>query len=197
MTGRFGLMMTTDHKIWGLDPTEGPNRIRMRLMQMPCDIQPKYFYGNKKFSIDTKHPMIYLFLDLPDHLKDIQLNEKPPYAEIVLDKPCSSISQDHKRNGTLIITNREVFFFSDQPLKEISHTKLLPYDSECTAVSWKITDLAHIYQRLCKLKDIALEFCLHNGHTLFLEFENQKDRDDVYNKILYLHTGKLKKQHEY
>ena len=180
------------HKIWGLDPTEGPNRIRMRLMQMPCDIQPKFFYGNKKFSIDTKHPMIYLFLDLPDHLKNIQLNEKPPYAEIVLDKPCSSISQDHKRNGTLIITNKEVFFFSDQPLKEISHTKLLPYDSECTAVSWKIADLAHIYQRLCKLKDIALEFCLHNGHTLFLEFENQKDRDDVYNKILYLHTGKLK-----
>ncbi|KAI6653618.1 hypothetical protein LOD99_3513 [Oopsacas minuta] len=180
------------HKIWGLDPTEGPNRIRMRLMQMPCDIQPEFFYGNKQFSTDTKHPMIYLFLDLPEHLKDIQLNEKPPYDDIILDKPCSSISQDHKRNGTLIITLKEVFFFSDQPLKEISHTKLLPYDSECTAVSWKIADLAHIYQRLCKLKDIALEFCLHNGHTLFLEFEGKKDRDDVYDKILYLHTGKLK-----
>ena len=180
------------HKIWGLDPTEGPNRIRMRLMQMPCDIEPSLFNGDKRFSTETKHPLIYLFLDLPEHLKDIQLNEKPPYVEIILDMPCSSISQDHKRNGTLIITAKELFFFSDQPLKEISHTKLLPYDSECTGVSWKIADLAHIYQRLCKLKDIALEFCLHNGHTLFLEFENKKGRDDVYDKILYLHTGKLK-----
>ena len=182
----------TRHKIWGLDPTEGPNRIRMRLMQMPCDIQPSLFNGDKKFSTETKHPMIYLFLDLPEHLKDIQLNEKPPHDEITLDMPCSSISQDLKRNGTLIITTKELFFFSDQPLKEISHTKLLPYDSECTGVSWKIADLAHIYQRLCKLKDIALEFCLFNGHTLFLEFENKKSRDEVYDKILYLHTGKLK-----
>ena len=180
------------HKIWGLDPTEGPNRIRMRLMQMPCDIQPSLFNGEKNFSTETKHPLIYLFLDLPEHLKDIQLNEKPPHVEIILDMPCSSISQDLKRNGTLIITAKELFFFSDQPLKEISHTKLLPYDSECTGVSWKIADLAHIYQRLCKLKDIALEFCLHNGHTLFLEFENKKGRDEVCDKILYLHTGKLK-----
>ena len=182
----------TRHKIWGLDPTEGPNRIRIRLMQMPCDIEPKHFNGNKVFSTETKHPMIYLFLDLPEHLKDIQLNEKPPEEEIILDRPCASISQDLRRNGTLIITSKELFFFSDQPLKEISHTKLLPYDNECTGVSWKIADLAHIYQRLCKLQDVALEFCLNNGHTLFLEFESKKSRDEVNDRILHQHTGKLK-----
>lgn len=171
---------------WQLDPTEGPGRMRKRLMRTPRYINDKYILpeARKHSAASEVHtPLAYIFECTIPHNNDA-LSQKvvTNYREPVVAEPqrCSSISPDNCCKGAVIITKMCCYFHGEEPLGDPNITKALPWDNEATLFSWEHAEVLELHQRRYMLKNTALELFLSSGKTILLAFNKTKDRNDVY-----------------
>lgn len=169
---------------WQLDPTEGPGRVRRRLMRAPRTINDKHLLPEARKAVNPEHaPLAYIFECAALHNNDALSKKVITHSkEIVVVEPqrCSNISPDNCCKGSVIITNRCCYFHGEEPLGDPNITKVLPWDDDASLFSWEHAEVVELHQRRYMLKNTALEVFLSSGRTILLAFDNTKERNDVF-----------------
>lgn len=183
---------------WQLDPTEGPSRVRRRLMRGPHTTDEKFLLHEAqtgRTSEEGRSPLSFIFEETAyDSAKALFLNiVRQEGEEIVGNYPqrCKNINPDSCCGGHLIVSNLCCYFKGDEPLADPNITKVVPCDEKTQLLSWRHTDVVEIHRRRYMLKDNALEIFLINGVTMLLSFETTRERDKVHLALLELEMPNL------
>jgi hypothetical protein len=167
---------------WQLDPTEGPSRVRRRLIRAPR-VTDKKFLLPEAWTTTTSQsvsPLVFIFERTAyDSAKGLFMNiVRQPGEEIISNYPqrCYIISPDSCCPGNLLVSNISCHFIGDGPLANPNITKVVPLDEKTQLLSWRHIDVVEIHPRRYMLKDNALEIFLINGITLLLAFDTNSVR---------------------
>jgi hypothetical protein len=181
---RIIMLSTTPRGLWSLDerrdmwyqvdPTEGPNRERRRLMRVPRSVPAKYFLPGAVTAKEFDPPLHYLFESVSPALS-VEVEED--VLSCVFD--CLAIWPDKCCKGRLIITSNKFKFYGEGPLEDPNMTKYLPSDEETVYQSWEFNEIVEYHRRRHELVDNALEFFLSTGKTIFLSFHSPETRNEV------------------
>lgn len=183
---------------WHLDPTEGTDRMRIRLKQTAYIVP----FLNPSFSKPLEHTkdllspseiMSSVTQQVPEHVIPIveeEETDKPsemidhnhikPGERIIAYYKCSRINPSTKRDGEILIGESHAYFIDD------SYKTSKNKNSAPKNLTWNYHDIREIHKRRYLLKNNALEIFLLTGKTYLLAFENQSERDKVYDQIMAL-----------
>eukprot|EP01119_Soliformovum_irregulare_P013684 TRINITY_DN3666_c2_g1_i3.p1 TRINITY_DN3666_c2_g1~~TRINITY_DN3666_c2_g1_i3.p1 ORF type:complete len:2431 (-),score=776.48 TRINITY_DN3666_c2_g1_i3:1776-9068(-) len=176
---------------WKLDPTEGTHRTRVRLKKetiLPPFLVP-YSAQNTapSDSPQTAEMISKRFMEWAVSPADAELshpNFSRPDERISSPVPCSRINPFNKRDGELLIGENFIYFIDDGKAPEKQRFYVAPPRN----VAWSCEDIVQVHKRRYLLKSNALEIFLANGKTYLLAFDQQTDRDTVYEQIKSLNT---------
>ncbi|CAI8030834.1 Lysosomal-trafficking regulator [Geodia barretti] len=184
---------------WQLDPTEGPGRVRRRMMRAPLTIHSRHILtGSGRHSEDettlhtdkTMSPLSFIFDNTAYSGTEGIFNKVVPQKgediNHLYNWKCSNISPDNCCRGHLILSNMRCYFVGDEPLGDPNITKVLPSDEEVALLSWQHSEVVEIHRRRYMLKDDALEIFLISGKTMLLSFESTAARNTVHATLLQL-----------
>ncbi|VDM11063.1 unnamed protein product [Wuchereria bancrofti] len=193
---------------WALDPTEGPNRERRRLMSSHLSFDIKFLRPqsiNKIKKREKSPPLFHLlkvkrlvyapnswnyFLqsDLRGNINESSLEDGlVPGERIILSLSAVVVRSTVESSGEILAGDKRFYFHSDYTRsvqKRLSRINTL-------FIRWSYGDLVEIYKRHHLLKDTALEIFLSDGQTYLIVFEDQAKRDQFGLQILSSDLCKL------
>ncbi|EJD76568.1 beige/BEACH domain-containing protein [Loa loa] len=176
---------------WALDPTEGPNRERRRLISSHLSFDIKFLRPqsiNKIKKREESPPLFHLLNDLRGNMNELSLEDGlVPGERIILSLPAVIVRSTVESSGEILAGDKKFYFHSDYTRsvqKRLNRANTL-------FVRWSYRDLVEIYKRHHLLKDIALEIFLSDGQTYLIVFEEQAKRDQFGLQILSSELCKL------
>uniref|UniRef100_A0A1X7VEE8 Uncharacterized protein n=2 Tax=Amphimedon queenslandica TaxID=400682 RepID=A0A1X7VEE8_AMPQE len=182
---------------WQLDPTEGPSRVRRRLMRSTRMTSEKFLLREActgESGIRCS-PLSFIFEETAyDSAQGMLMKVlRQPNEDIIgnTHQRCYIISPDSSCIGNLLITNISCYFIGDKPLGDPNIAKVVALDEKTQLMSWRHTDVVEIHRRRYMLKDNALEIFLINGITLLLSFDTTMERNKVHSGLLELDMPNL------
>jgi hypothetical protein len=196
------LRVTTERSVWAvenisrwhLDPTEGTNRMRIRLKQTTNIIPfltPSFFKKTGSTDREMLAPSEIMSPSQPELIIPNEEEEVPsemiyhnhikPGERIIAYYKCSRINPSTKRDGEIVIGETHAYFIDDSYKTSKTQSYSAPKN-----LTWNYHDIREIHKRRYLLKNNALEIFLLTGKTYLLAFENQSERDQVYDQIMAL-----------
>ncbi|MCP9257414.1 Lyst protein [Dirofilaria immitis] len=176
---------------WALDPTEGPNRERRRLISSHLSFDIKFLRPqsrNKIIKREKSPHLFYLLNDLKRNMNELSLEDGlVPGERIILSLPAVVVRSTVESSGEILAGDKKFYFHSDYTRsvqKRLSRANTL-------FIRWNYGDLVEIYKRDHLLKDTALEIFLSDGQTYLIVFEEQTKRDQFALQILSSKLCKL------
>ncbi|VBB25785.1 unnamed protein product [Acanthocheilonema viteae] len=176
---------------WALDPTEGPNRERRRLISSHLSFDIKFLRPQSQNKIKKREkspPLFHLLGDIRRNMNELSLeNGLAPGERIILSLPAVVVRSTVESSGEILAGDKKFYFHSDYTRsiqKRLSRTNTL-------FIRWRYDDLIEIYKRHHLLKDTALEIFLSDGQTYLIVFEEQAKRDQFGWQILSSNFCKL------
>ncbi|EJW78176.1 hypothetical protein WUBG_10915 [Wuchereria bancrofti] len=177
---------------WALDPTEGPNRERRRLMSSHLSFDIKFLRPQSinKIKKGKNLPLyfIYWLSDLRGNINESSLEDGlVPGERIILSLSAVVVRSTVESSGEILAGDKRFYFHSDYTRsvqKRLSRINTL-------FIRWSYGDLVEIYKRHHLLKDTALEIFLSDGQTYLIVFEDQAKRDQFGLQILSSDLCKL------
>ncbi|KAK7504327.1 hypothetical protein BaRGS_00004631, partial [Batillaria attramentaria] len=178
---------------WELDPTEGPGRIRRRLMRCHLGIGAKYLLPEHQGSLACQNkdaPLQYLFEDDHQVQDSATLVYKLFNNDTVLNTfGCTAVSPASESKGELLMGEQFLYFVADKAITDTDYTQMLLGNKDQLSMMWRYTELLEVHSRWFQLQDTALEIFLITGRTHLLSFSSMSDRD----RVLHLLLGQLDK----
>lgn len=155
---------------WELDSTEGPSRIRKRLVRCHLEIDEKYFLPSERYKLNSQKnlkPLAFLFEKQTKSCTSMVLIEKLHNNEKIRAMFSANIvTPATEIPGEVLIGETCIYFVADDKQKlDIPNT------------AWLFEDIKEIHNRRFELQEKAIEIFLINGKTYFLAFETSKERD--------------------
>ncbi|VDN01686.1 unnamed protein product [Thelazia callipaeda] len=175
---------------WSLDPTEGPNRERRRLMSSHLSFDSKFLQPEVVMKMKNRErspPLFHLLSSLRRSVHELNLESGLELGErIILSLPAVLVRSAVESNGEIIAGDKKLYFHSDctRSVQRINLANTL-------FIRWCYEDLVDICKRHHLLKDIALEIFLANGQTYLIVFQEQKERDQFASQIFSSKLCKL------
>ncbi|XP_070180486.1 lysosomal-trafficking regulator-like [Littorina saxatilis] len=173
---------------WELDPTEGPSRIRRRLMRCHLGLQPKYIcepYRQKLVQQEKPPPLKYLFEDDHQVADSATLVYKLYTSDTVHNTfVCTSVSPATESRGELLLGEQYVYFVADKAISDTDYTQMLLGNRDQMSQMWRYSELSEVHTRWFQLLDIGLEMFVITGRTYLLAFTSTADRDRVATLLL-------------
>ncbi|XP_025103482.1 lysosomal-trafficking regulator-like isoform X3 [Pomacea canaliculata] len=175
-------------KSWQLDPTEGPGRIRRRLMRCHLGLAPKYLlpeHRSKLVGQEEDPPLKYLFEDTHQVSDSATLvyklftNDTVQYTVV-----CTAVSPSFESKGEFLLGEQFLFFVADKAITHPDYTQILLGNQDQLSMTWRYTELLEVHSRWYQLQDTALEIFLVTGRTYLLSFDTMADRDKVLGLLL-------------
>ncbi|VDK63343.1 unnamed protein product [Onchocerca ochengi] len=169
---------------WALDPTEGPNRERRRLISSSLSFDAKFLrlQSKNKFKKREKSPpLFHLLSDLRKNMNELSLEDGlVPGERIILSLPAVVVRSTVESSGEILAGDKKFYFHSDYT-RSIQKRLIR---ANTLFIRWSYEDLVEIYKRDHLLKDTALEIFLSDGQTYLIVFEEQAKRDQFASQIL-------------
>ncbi|XP_077300705.1 lysosomal-trafficking regulator mauve [Arctopsyche grandis] len=151
---------------WELNPTEGPDRVRIRLRRRHLDIEKKFFkpeIQKERESCTVAMPLSYLFESCHSHanvndgiLDRLHLNENVNFMS-----RATYVTITYEQEGELLLSDRCIHFVPD-----------IRDNQTFTGTHWPLNDIINVVTRRWQLHERALEIFLSSGHAHLIAFEN-------------------------
>lgn len=198
----------TFHKIpWKLDSTSGPSKVRLRLKRNRKPLLFSDAWSSDASQCDDNDSMMYesetildqSFLSTEDgdfiSHEDTTLSSPRRRDEgrvpvfissdkvLIYPKKCTRITQLRKYEGELILCTQTLNFIG----YEESHNRRLflpDLSKEKKQFSFTYESIREIHIRRYLLRNCAMELFFTDGKSLFLAFEDPKDRDEIHNTLI-------------
>lgn len=186
---------------WVLDPTEGPLRMKHRLMPLYIHKHP-IIGGDSNINDHSRDPRLAYSSNLVSDkvlvLKalEAQLNEDELDIElslqyesvhskerIVSSMKCSKITPFHKRDGELLIGEYNIYFIDSHKFAD-QEEELNSYTSVKKDSSFPYEEIREIHKRKHMLMNTALEIFFITGKTFMIAFKKKTERDEIYASLL-------------
>uniref|UniRef100_A0A2S2Q1U2 Lysosomal-trafficking regulator n=1 Tax=Sipha flava TaxID=143950 RepID=A0A2S2Q1U2_9HEMI len=161
---------------WELNPTEGPNRMRIRLQRCHLNILKRFFkpeHSHKAEKNNIKRPLDYLLsndLEVVSSavVENLLSQEKISYmCTAKLVHPWQIIKCE------VLISENAIYIVPAASSFQNDYSHVLKFD-----------EIKEIHNRRYSLKEKAVEIFLTNGKTYLIAFHSQKERDDFGNYLL-------------
>ncbi|CAG9531538.1 unnamed protein product [Cercopithifilaria johnstoni] len=176
---------------WALDPTEGLNRERRRLIPSHLSFDNKFLRPQSQNKIKKREkspPLFHLLSDIRRNMNKLCLDDGlAPGESIILSLPAMVVRSTVESSGEILVGDKKFYFHSDftrSVQKGLSRANKL-------FIRWNYDDVVEIYKRHHLLKDVALEIFLSDGQTYLFVFEEQEKRDKFGWQILSSSLCKL------
>uniref|UniRef100_A0A0R3RRK8 Putative neurobeachin homolog n=1 Tax=Elaeophora elaphi TaxID=1147741 RepID=A0A0R3RRK8_9BILA len=176
---------------WALDPTEGPNRERRRLISSHLSFDIRFFLPQSQNKIKKREkspPLFHILSDIRRNMNELSLEDGlAPGERIILSLPAVVVRSTVESSGEILAGDKKFYFHSDYTRsiqKRLNRANTL-------FIRWSYGDLVEIYKRHHLLKDTALEIFLSDGQTYLIVFEEQAKRDQFGLQILSSELCKL------
>lgn len=168
---------------WELDPTEGPGRIRRRLMRCHLGLPAKYVrpsHQHKLASQEKEPPLKYLFEDDHQVADSATLVYKLFTNDTVHNAfVCTAVSPASESKGELLLGEQYVYFVADKAIVDTDYTQMLLGNKDQLSLMWRYSELMEVHCRWFQLQDRALEMFVVTGRSHLLAFTSTSDRDQV------------------
>lgn len=186
VTHERGIWSFSEIHRWKLDPTEGPNRMRIRLKPI---VPPQGFLTPQRRSLVLQKQASTDGLISPEFISKLRSellsNKEEETVEVSLIHPgerilsyykCARITPFITRDGEIAMGEERMYFIEDtlNQKKKLSNPK---------NIMWNYTDIREIHKRRYLLKSNAMEIFLINGKTYLLAFEHERERNIVYDQL--------------
>ncbi|KAL8559615.1 hypothetical protein ACOMHN_008326 [Nucella lapillus] len=159
---------------WELDPTEGPGRIRRRLMRCHLGLNTKYVkssHQQKLASQDKEPPLKYLFEDDHQVADSATLVYKLFTNDTVHNAfVCTAVSPAFESKGELLLGEQYVYFVADKAIVDTDYTQMLLGNKDQLSLMWRYSELMEVHCRWYQLHDTALEMFVVTGRSHLLAF---------------------------
>lgn len=191
-------------RFWQLDPTEGPHRMRTRLMAMHLSFAPKYLKPEHKFkSTEQPQPLSYLFERHHETCPSAVVIERLHSNEkIKAMAPARVVTPAHEIPGELLVGESSLYFVAEDKhlcsvSKKIDFIDFSPFylqlllvisslhcfihkflqTLDASSTTWPFEDVREIHPRRFQLKERAIELFLRTGRTYLIAFQTCKERE--------------------
>ncbi|XP_076442605.1 lysosomal-trafficking regulator-like isoform X2 [Babylonia areolata] len=168
---------------WELDPTEGPGRIRRRLMRCHLGLQSKYVRPSlrQKLACQEKDPPLkYLFEDDHQVVDSAALVYKLYTNDAVHNTfVCTAVSPASESKGELLLGEQYLYFVADKAITDTDYTQMLLGNKDQLSLMWRYSELLEVHCRWYQLQDTALEMFVVTGRSHLLAFTSTADRNQV------------------
>ncbi|VVC33396.1 Hypothetical protein CINCED_3A019913 [Cinara cedri] len=165
---------------WELNPTEGPNRVRIRLQRCHLNMSKRFFKPEHTLCTERNKimgPLEYLISN------DLEVPVSSAVVECLLSQEkisymCTAklVHPWHKIKCEVLISENAIFIV---PTDNVQNALQNDYSHVL-----KFEEIQEIHNRRYSLKEKAVEIFLTNGKTFLIAFHSQKERDDFGSYIL-------------
>jgi hypothetical protein len=202
-----GVLMQPHFAAWSLDPTEGPDRMRVKLRRAK---RPESVPVLSSPVAKLRQPDAQFMTpdaSAANHLKRVFNEDKIgqiyrhqlllPGEKITFAIPSNLIRPYHKRQGELLIGMMGVYFLcnEEQPseprqAQRLTQKQMMIGDDldDAKHMWWLHDEVREIHKRRYLLTNTAIEVFLMSGITFFVAFASLHERDAAY---AAMHSGNL------
>ncbi|VDD90509.1 unnamed protein product [Enterobius vermicularis] len=169
---------------WELDPTEGPNRERRRLVpaHLRFDKQfilPEYVY--KLENRDHPLPLSNLLSGRRTSAKEWNMVESlAPGERIKTVMQATVVRSTVESQGEVLIGDRKFYFFGGSTRT----TQKGILQTATVVLAWDYDQVLEVYKRHNLLKDQAVEIFFSDGQTYLIAFEDSDKRNQFLDSLL-------------
>lgn len=163
---------------WQLDPSEGPSRMRRKLMRCHLDIESRFFdEGFRNSSSKPAHPPLASLYDATDKNTEVSILIDSIHAneQILLTYNCALVTPEHEYTGELLLSDTGAHFIGTVSGHSTSESPALRLRQE----TWLLADVKEFLERRYQLQDTALELFLENGNSYLLALTNSSDMRNI------------------
>lgn len=163
---------------WQLDPSEGPSRMRRKLMRCHLDIDSRYFdegFRNKSKSSDTRPPLSSIYSSTDQNTEVSILIDSIHANEQILQRyTCALVTPEHEYTGDLLLSHACAHFVGRLSDDQQTRSEAMPREE-----TWLLTDVKEFLERRYQLQDTALELFLENGNSYLLALTTSSDTKEI------------------
>ena len=168
---------------WQLDPTEGPSRVRKRLMRCHLKLDEKYLLPTERHKLSYEkfsQPLEFLFKEQAKNYQSMVLIERLHCNEKIKNMfSANIITPAIEISGELLIGETCIYFVPDNDHKFQTINVL--------NTVWPFEDITEIHSRRYELKERGIEIFLQNGNTYFIALKTSKERNTFLDVISTCH----------
>ena len=161
---------------WQLDPSEGPSRMRRKLMRCHLDIDSRYFdpgFRHKSKTSEIHVPLAPIYSTTDQNTEvSILIDSIHANEQILQTYMCALITPQHEYTGELLLSDTCAHFIGR--VGELC--KLTPLLRQET---WALTDVKEFLERRYQLQDTGLELFLENGNSYLLALTTSSDMKNI------------------
>ncbi|KAK2707627.1 hypothetical protein QYM36_015363, partial [Artemia franciscana] len=152
---------------WEMDPTEGPDRVRIRLQRCFLDIGDRYLLpDSRRKKKEPRCVFEYLMTPIDKNLGN-SVDRISAFDVIRFSSPCMRILPLGEVNGEILMGRSDIYFVANEGEGE----------------NWSLSEIRLVYRRRYELQDQGVELFFTSSTTLFLTFETNADRESFLKEL--------------